>query len=112
MRTGVLVPAFIAAGVVGARAVLGKQPRAPYPYEYLSWLVVYGAIGMVPDEDFAQALAWGYLLAMVLAPSFADVLKLTGGLVGNSKPPGTSGSAGTAPTTTHVNVSPHTGQVG
>lgn len=74
MNSGVLVPAFVAAAAIGVRAIVGNN-RAPYPYEYLSWAIVYGGIGMIGDSDFAQALAWGYLVAMLVAPTYADIWK-------------------------------------
>jgi hypothetical protein len=75
MNSGVLVPATAAAGVIMVRAIVG-QKRAPYPYEFLSWGIVYGGIGMIGDAGFSEAMAWGYLVAMLVAPSFADVWKL------------------------------------
>lgn len=113
MRTGVLVPAFLGAGIIGVRAVLGKK-RAPYPYEYLSWLVVFGGAGMLPDDGhLAEALAWGYLLAMLLAPSFADVLAMFQ-TAKQTAPPGSGAgsSRSSSSTTTPARVSPHTGTVG
>jgi len=74
MKTGVLVPAFAAAGVITVRAVVGNK-RAPYPYEFMSWALVYGGVAMIGTDDFAEALAWGYLVAMLMAPTFADVWK-------------------------------------
>lgn len=74
MKTGVLVPAGIAAGVILVRAVVGNG-RAPYPYEYMSWGLIYGAVGMFDDSGFGEALAWGYLVAMLTAPTFADIWK-------------------------------------
>lgn len=112
MKTGILVPAFLGAVVIGARAVLGKK-RAPYPYEYLSWLVVFGGAGMLPDDGrLGEATAWGYLLAMVLAPSFADVMKMfqtakqtaPGVTSSHGAQASASGKSATTPT-----VSPHTG---
>ena len=114
MKSGVLVPAFLGAGIIGVRAVLGKH-RAPYPYEYLSWLVVFGGIGMIPGDDstFSATLAWGYLLAMLLAPSFADVLGMLQ-TTHQSGPPGAGAAASSSggSSTRHANVSPHTGTVG
>jgi hypothetical protein len=115
VRGGVLVPAFLAAGIVGVRAVLGDK-RAPYPYEYLSWLVVYGGIGMIPDDQAAQALAWAYLAAMLLAPSFANVIGLLsssriGGGAGTGASASASASSSTRPARTPT-VSPHTGTTG
>jgi hypothetical protein len=72
MNTGVLVPASIAAGVIAVRAIVGNK-RAPYPYEYMSWALVFGGAGMIGDTGFGEAIAWGYLVAMLTAPSFADV---------------------------------------
>lgn len=107
MQTGVLVPAFLAASVIAARAILGKNARAPYPYEYLSWLVVYGGIGIVPDPQLAQTLAWGYLAAMVLAPGFADVVKLIESKFGAGKTgpaaPARGGSPATGSGPFHMN---------
>ena len=106
---------MLAAGVIAVRNILGKH-RAPYPYEYLSWLVVYGGIGIIPDSQFSSALAWAYLGAIVLAPSFADVVaQLEGAHLGSGGTTGTSGRGGgttsTTPTTP-AHISPHTGQVG
>lgn len=74
MNTGVMVPAAIAAGVIGVRAIVGNK-RAPYPYEYMSWAIVYGGIAVFGSSEFGEALAWGYLVAMLTAPTFADVWK-------------------------------------
>lgn len=79
-NTGVIVPAFLGAGIVVSRAVLGNK-RAPYPYELLPWAVVFGGIGIVTGGseeaiEFGEIVAWGYLVAMILAPSFANVLNL------------------------------------
>ena len=74
MKTGVLVPAGIAAGVIAVRAIVGNN-RAPYPYEYMSWGLVYGFAGMIGTSEFGEALAWGYLVAMLTAPTFADIWK-------------------------------------
>lgn len=111
MKNGVLVPAFLAAGIIGARAVLGHK-RAPYPFEYLSWLVVYGGIGMLPDDgSFSEAMAWGYLLAILLAPSFADVLARLQSAK-QTPPAGASGSASSSSSATPARISPHTGTGG
>lgn len=92
MRTGVLVPAGIAAGVIMARAIVGNK-RAPYPYEFMSWGLVYGGLGVFGGNDFSEALAWGYLVAMLTAPTFADVWKQIP--IGKPVPKG-SGTTGAA----------------
>lgn len=74
MKTGVMVPAGIAAGVIMVRAIVGNK-RAPYPYEFMSWGLVYGAAGLIGTSEFGEAIAWAYLVAMLTAPTFADVWK-------------------------------------
>jgi len=76
MNTGILVPTTLAFGAISVRAIVG-QNRAPYPYELLSWGIVYGAAGMIGESEpqFGQALAWGYLVATLIAPSYADIWK-------------------------------------
>lgn len=88
MNTGVLVPAFLAFGAISVRAIVG-QKRAPYPYELLSWGIVYGSAGMIGESEpsFAQALGWGYLVATLVAPAYADIWKMvpTGSTVPDNK---------------------------
>lgn len=77
MNTGILVPTSLAFGVISIRAVVG-QNRAPYPYELLSWGIVYGSAGLIGESEpsFGQAMAWAYLVAMLIAPASADIWKL------------------------------------
>lgn len=72
-----MVPAALGAGIIAVRAVVG-QKRAPYPYELLSWAIVFGAAGLVGESapQLGKVTAWAYLTAMLLAPSNANVLKL------------------------------------
>lgn len=76
MNTGTLVPATLAFGAIAIRAIVG-QKRAPYPYELLSWGIVYGSAGLIGESEpsFGQAVAWGYLVATLIAPSYADIWK-------------------------------------
>lgn len=76
MNTGILVPTSLAFGALSIRAIVGHN-RAPYPYELLSWGIVYGSAGLIGESEpqFGQALAWGYLVAMLIAPSYADIWK-------------------------------------
>jgi hypothetical protein len=98
MNTGVLVPAVLGGGIIVTRAVIG-QKRAPYPYELLSWAAVFGAAGMIGESapQFGQMTAWAYLVAMLLAPSNADVLKLLP--TGKAVPAAPKGSSGQATVT-------------
>jgi hypothetical protein len=95
MNTGILVPAFLAAAAISVRAVVGSK-RAPYPYELLSWGIVYGAAGMIGESEpsFGQAMAWGYLVATLVSPKYADIWKLIP--TGSAVPQPKSGASGTA----------------
>jgi hypothetical protein len=86
----VLVPAALATGIVSARAVVSDH-RLPYPYELLSVAIIYGAAGLISDAapTVGAAIAWAYIVALVLAPSEANLLNLVG-----------SGIKQTTPTTT------------
>lgn len=97
MNTGVMVPAAIAAGVIGVRAVVGNK-RAPYPYEFMSWAIVYGGIAAFGTSEFGEALAWAYLVAMLTAPTFADVWKQIP--IGKGVPSGKGSAAAANPPAT------------
>jgi hypothetical protein len=72
---GILTPAFLAVGIVSFRSVTSSQ-RIPYPYEFLSVAVIYGGAGLLAELDsrLGAVVAWGYLVALVLAPKQANLL--------------------------------------
>lgn len=98
MNSGVLVPASLAFGALSVRAVVGHS-RAPYPYELLSWGIVYGSAGLIGDSEpsFGQAMAWAYLVAMLVAPTYADIWKLIP--TGKAVPKAKAGASGKATAT-------------
>ena len=73
----VLVPAALAVGIVSARSVVSDQ-RLPYPYELLSVGIIYGGAGLIGNasEPLGNTVAWAYLVALILAPSQANLLNL------------------------------------
>lgn len=96
MKT-ILLPASLAAIIITARALAAKTHRMPYPYEYGSMAVIYGGAGLLSEvsSELGAAVAWGYLVALVLAPSSADLLTLVGGNL--KAPPGTATGGANTP---------------
>lgn len=86
----IVLPASLAAIIITARALASGTHRMPYPYEYGSMAVIYGGAGLLSEvsSELGAAVAWGYLVALVLAPSSADLLNMLGGNL--KAPPGTS----------------------
>ena len=76
MKT-ILVPAALAVMIVSARSVMDEQ-RIPYPYELLSVGIIYGAAGLIgnANDTLGSAVAWAYLVALILAPKQANILNL------------------------------------
>lgn len=93
--SSILVPAALAVGIVSARSVANDQ-RFPYPYELLSVGIIYGGAGLLSNasEPLGTAVAWAYLVALVLAPAQANLLNLfSKGIntyAGGGKPPATA----------------------
>jgi hypothetical protein len=85
----IILPATLAVAIVTARALSAKTHRMPYPYEYASVAVIYGGAGLVGElsDGVGAAVAWGYLVALVLAPSSANLLTMFGKAVGSRGTP-------------------------
>lgn len=79
--SGVVLPAAIAITIVTARSLASKTHRMPYPYEYGSTAIIYAGAGLLSEASpqLGAAVAWGYLVALILTPSSADLLSLVGG---------------------------------
>lgn len=82
----IVLPAGIAAVIITARSLASKSHRMPYPYEYASMAIIYAGAGLLAEANggLGAAVAWGYLVALVLTPGSADLIKLVGG---GLKPP-------------------------
>jgi hypothetical protein len=87
----IVLPASLAAIIITARALTAGTHRMPYPYEYGSMAVIYGGAGLLSEVsgELGAAIAWGYLVALLLAPSSSDLLGLVGGNL--KAPPGATG---------------------
>ena len=95
------MPAVLATALVTGRSLASKDQRMPRPYEYGSVAVIYAAAGLVGEAapQIGTAIAWGYLVALLLVPTSASFLNLiTGGI---KSPPGSTSQqqrAATQPT--------------
>lgn len=94
----ILLPAAGAIAIVTARSLASKTHRMPYPYEYGSVAVIYGGAGLLAEASppLGAAIAWGYLVALILTPSSANLLHMFGSAVGARGTPPTIAGTSTA----------------
>lgn len=89
-QSSIVVPFGLAVALITGRSLASQDRRMPRPYEYGSAGVIYfgaGLIGMA-SPPLGTAIAWGYLVALLLAPTSAQFLQtITGGV---KAPPGTT----------------------
>lgn len=87
----IAVPFGLATVLIVGRSLTSQQKRMPRPYEFGSAGVIYigaGLVGMA-SEPLGKAIAWGYLVALLLVPSSANFINLLAGGV-KSAPGSTS----------------------
>lgn len=90
-RSNVIVPFVLASILIFGRSLASQERRMPRPYELGSAGVIYMGAGLVGSASppLGTAIAWGYLVALVLVPSSSQFLTtITGGL--KTAPPGST----------------------
>lgn len=78
----ILIPATAAVAIVSGRAI-ATDHRAPRPYELASVAIIFTGAGLLADANPALggAVAYAYLIALLLRPSTADFFsKFSGGV--------------------------------
>lgn len=90
--SSIFVPFTIAVVLIAGRSLASKQQRMPRPYEFGSAGVIYVGAGLVGQASppLGNAIAWGYLVALLLAPTSADFLHTIAG--GVKSAPGSTSS--------------------
>lgn len=83
----ILIPATAAVVIVSGRAIADAH-RAPRPYELASTAIVFTGAGLLADFNPALggAVAYAYLIALLLRPSTADFFSKLSGGVQNAAP--------------------------
>lgn len=93
----IVVPFGLAVLLITGRSLAApKGWRMPRPYEYSSAGVIYAGAGLLgmASPPLGTAVAWGYLVALLLAPNSANFLTTVAG--GIKSPPGTAPQKGAA----------------
>lgn len=75
------LPASIAAIIITGRSLASSSHRMPYPYELASMAIIYAGAGLLGEAspELGTAVAWGYLVALILTPSSVDLLNIVQG---------------------------------
>lgn len=96
-RASFFLPFGLTIALITGRSLTSSQQRMPRPYEYGSAAVIFGLAGLLGEANaqLGMTVAWGYTVAVLLAPNSAQFLTtLTGGV---KSPPGTAAQKGAAP---------------
>jgi hypothetical protein len=87
----IILPATIAVAILFARQLASKTAQMPRPYQLAGAGIIYTGAGLLSEanEGMGMAVAWGYLVALILAPGSSDLLGLIGGGVAKVSPTAT-----------------------
>lgn len=100
--TGTTLPTIGAFAIVTGRSLASSDARLPRPYELASTAVIYTGAGLLyaVNPGLGLAVAWGYLVALMLVPSSGQLLTTIAGGINHPAP----GSKGTIPTDANQGV--------
>jgi hypothetical protein len=90
--SNIVVPFGLALTLIVGRSLTSPQRRMPRPYEFGSAGVIYMGAGLaaMASAPLGTAIAWGYLVALLLAPTSADFIQTLAG--GVKSAPGSTSS--------------------
>ena len=90
----IVVPFGLAVVLITGRSLTSPAQRMPRPFEYGSAAVIYMGAGLVgmASPPLGTAIAWGYLVALLLVPTSASFIQTIAG--GVKSAPGSSTQKG------------------